>query len=286
MGHWYDQEGNPRHEVRGKNGMRSTTLRDARKNGWIPSVSTVWSDVVSKPMLTRWKENNLMTAMHNVANAWWVEHMKGVLQPLPDEDDSDIESNIRLAREAFSLHQKGLTDRGINAHQSLAIYFNSLGEDVVDLGDHALMIRNVVAKLDQLCGKQEWESEKSFAHSHGYGGQVDLCSDEFVIDFKTKDMSKGADVKKMVFDDHGVQLAAYDTGLGDSGRRLINLYIDVESGTVLEWEHEDTERYWNMFKYALELWKLIKKYDPKWYSEIGPKENGLSSLQYSKRKIV
>jgi hypothetical protein len=159
-----------------------------------------------------------------------------------------------------------------------------LGSDVIDLGDHALMIRNVVAKLDQLCGKQDWESEKSFSHSHGYGGQVDLCSDEFVIDFKTKDMSKVKDVKKMVFDDHGVQLAAYDTGLGDSGRRLINLYIDVESGAVLEWEHEDTERYWNMFKHALELWKLIKKYDPKWYSEMGPKENGLSSIQNNFRK--
>jgi len=273
MGHWYDQEGNPRHEVRGKNGMRSTTLRDARKSGWIPSVSTVWSDVVTKPMLVKWKENNLMKFMHSAA-----------LSRAPIF--LTLDECTKEARENFSLHQKGLTDRGINAHQSLAIYFNSLGEDVVDLGDHALMIRNVVAKLDQLCGKQKWESEKSFAHSHGYGGQVDLCSDEFVIDFKTKDMSKGADVKKMVFDDHGVQLAAYDTGLGDSGRRLINLYIDVESGTVLEWEHEDTERYWNMFKCALELWKLIKKYDPKWYSEIGPKENGLSSLQYSKRKIV
>jgi hypothetical protein len=271
MGHWYDQEGNPRHEVSGKKGMRSTNLRDARKHGWIPSVSTVWSDVVSKPMLTRWKENNLMKFMHSAA-----------LSPAPIF--LTLDECTKEARESFSLHQKELTDRGINAHQSLAIYFNTLDADVVDLGGHALMIRNVVAKLDQLCGKQNWESEKSFSHSHGYGGQVDLCSDEFVIDFKTKDMSKVKDVKKMVFDDHGVQLAAYDTGLGDSGRRLINLYIDVESGTVLEWEHEETERYWNMFKHALELWKLLKKYDPKWYPEMGPKENGLSSIQNNFRK--
>ena len=276
MGHWYDQEGNARHEVRGKSGMRSTNLRDARKHGWIPSVSTVWSDVVSKPMLTRWKENNLMKFMHHSAVKWAEDN-----QTFTD-DPALIDSLTKDAREAFSIHQKELTDRGINAHQSLSIYFNSLGSDVIDLGDHALMIRNVVAKLDQLCGKQDWESEKSFAHSHGYGGQVALCSDEFVIDFKTKDMSKVKEVKKMVFDDHGVQLAAYDTGLGDSGRRLINLYIDVESGAVLEWEHEDTERYWDMFKHALELWKLIKKYDPKWYPEMGPKDSGLSSLQYKR----
>jgi len=267
MGHWYDQEGNARHEVSGTNAMRSTTLRDARKGGWIPSVSTVWSDVVAKPMLTRWKENNLMQFMHSAS----------LTQKNPDQC-------IKEARDAFSLYQKGLTDRGINAHQSLSIYFNNVDEEVVHIGNHGIMIRNVVKKLNELCGSQKWESEKSFAHSHGYGGQVDLCSDEFVIDFKTKDMSKVKDVKKMVFDDHGVQLAAYDTGLGDSGRRLINLYIDVESGTVLEWEHEETERYWNMFKHALDLWKLIKKYDPKWYSEIGPKENGLSSIQNNFKK--
>jgi hypothetical protein len=227
-------------------------------------------------MLTRWKENHLMKFTHSAA----------LIQESSDRvcHTTSVDECIKDARAAFSLYQKELTDRGVNAHQSLSIYFNSLGSDVINLGDHALMIRNVVAKLDQLCGKQDWESEKSFSHSHGYGGQVDLCSDEFVIDFKTKDMSKVKDVKKMVFDDHGVQLAAYDTGLGDSGRRLINLYIDVESGAVLEWEHEDTERYWNMFKHALELWKLIKKYDPKWYSEMGPKENGLSSIQNNFRK--
>ena len=278
MGHWYDQEGNARHEVRGKSGMRSTNLRDARKHGWIPSVSTVWSDVVSKPMLTRWKENNLMKFMHHSAVKWAEDN-----QTFTD-DPALIDSLTKDAREAFSIHQKELTDRGINAHQSLSIYFNSLGSDVIDLGDHASMIKSVVAKLDQLCGKQDWESEISFAHSHGYGGQVDLCSDEFVIDFKTKDMSKVKDVKKMVYDDHGVQLAAYDTGLGNSGRRLINLYIDVQSGAVLEWEHEDTERYWDMFKHALELWKLIKKYDPKWYPEMGPKSDGLSSIQNNYRK--
>ena len=278
MGHWYDQEGNARHEVRGKSGMRSTNLRDARKNGWIPSVSTVWSDVVSKPMLTRWKENHLMKFMHHSATLWAEKNSTF------SDDPALIDVLTKEARETFSFYQKELTDRGINAHQSLSIYFNSLGSDVIDLGDHALMIRNVVAKLDQLCGKQNWESEKSFAHSHGYGGQVDLCSDEFVIDFKTKDMNKVKDVKKMVFDDHGVQLAAYDTGLGDSGRRLINLYIDVQSGAVLEWEHEDTERYWDMFKHALELWKLIKKYDPKWYPEMGPKADGLSSIQNNFKK--
>ena len=42
MSHWYDKEGNPQYEIEGKTGMRNTTLRDARKYEWVPSVSTVW----------------------------------------------------------------------------------------------------------------------------------------------------------------------------------------------------------------------------------------------------
>ena len=65
MSHWYDREGNPRYEIEGKKGMRNTTLRDARKYGWVPSVSTVWGEVVSKHMLNKWKETNLMQAIHD-----------------------------------------------------------------------------------------------------------------------------------------------------------------------------------------------------------------------------
>ncbi len=42
MSHWYDTDGNPHYEIEGKTGIRNTTLRDARKHGWVPSVSTFW----------------------------------------------------------------------------------------------------------------------------------------------------------------------------------------------------------------------------------------------------
>ena len=82
-----------------------------------------------------------------------------------------------------------------------------------------------------------------------------------MIDFKTKDFPPEPDVKKMVYDDAACQLAAYDQGLG-SGRRLLNIYIDYKTGAVLEWEHKDVNRFRDMFNHALELWKLIKQYDP------------------------
>ena len=59
MSHWYDKDGSPRYEIEGKNGLRPTTLRDARKHGWVPSVSTIWKDVVAAPGLVRWSEGLL-----------------------------------------------------------------------------------------------------------------------------------------------------------------------------------------------------------------------------------
>ena len=49
--HWYDTNGNPQYEIKRKDGrMRATTLRDARKYGWVPSVTTVM-DIVGSPGL-------------------------------------------------------------------------------------------------------------------------------------------------------------------------------------------------------------------------------------------
>ena len=55
--HWYDKAGQPRYTVIGANGNeRPTTLRDARKDGLVPSVTTVMS-VAAKPGLEAWKLN-------------------------------------------------------------------------------------------------------------------------------------------------------------------------------------------------------------------------------------
>jgi len=65
MSHWYDKDGSPRYEIEGKNGLRPTTLRDARKHGWVPSVSTIWKDVVAAPGLVRWSQGQLWDAFYN-----------------------------------------------------------------------------------------------------------------------------------------------------------------------------------------------------------------------------
>ena len=60
--HWYTRDGVPRYTVVGANGKeRNTTLRDARKEGLIPSVTTVLN-VAAKPALNQWLQRQVLLA--------------------------------------------------------------------------------------------------------------------------------------------------------------------------------------------------------------------------------
>jgi hypothetical protein len=251
MSHWYDKEGNPKYEVLGKSGVRPTTLRDARKAGWVPSVSTVWGEVVSKPMLNKWKEDEL-------AKCIWRQAMSA---DNFGKQDASYEAAYKSAREVFSQEQQAIMNRGTVIHDHLESYFK--GQEVDQ--KYMMICRNVHAKLNEICGEaplSSWVSERSFAHPIGYGGKIDLCNEDWVVDFKTKKFVDKPSAKKMAYDDYGVQLAAYNQGIG-KGRRILNLFIDIGEGNqVLEWEFEDVSRYESMFNQGLSLWKLMKQYDP------------------------
>src|ERR1700679_184706 len=68
--HWYGKDGTPQHTIMGKTTgkPRPTTIADARKNDWLPSVSSVLK-CLHKPALERWKIGQsvlaCMTAVRN-----------------------------------------------------------------------------------------------------------------------------------------------------------------------------------------------------------------------------
>ena len=58
--HWYTRDGVPRYTVIGKNGKeRNTTLRDARTENLVPSVTTVLN-VMAKPALIPWLQEPVL----------------------------------------------------------------------------------------------------------------------------------------------------------------------------------------------------------------------------------
>jgi len=61
-GHWYTQEGDPMYTIIGANGKeRNTTLRDAKKDNLVPSVTTVLG-MIAKPSLENWKINQALNS--------------------------------------------------------------------------------------------------------------------------------------------------------------------------------------------------------------------------------
>ena len=145
-------------------------------------------------------------------------------------------------------------------------------------GEDKSIFNSVKSLLDINCGEQQWESEVTFSEPKlGYGGMVDLLSDEWAIDFKTKEF--GVDHKQLAYDSMAYQLMAYAvTGLEKSAkendtpsvRKMANIFISAtEPGVTVfhEWKKENYERYWEIFSSSLTLWKNVKQYWPEKHYE-------------------
>ena len=245
--HWYDREGNPRYTIIGKNGReRPTTLRDARELGYYPSVSTILQ-LEAKPALTNWLINQaLMSAL-----------------TLPrDPGESLTEFMARASRDSKEQAKKA-AERGT--------YLHGLLEECVREGrltnraaPDADYIEPVLIWLNVKFVGYTWSVERSFACVDGYGGKIDLHGyhptlEPVVIDYKSKDFDDPD--KKLAYDEHVTQLAAYGHGLGLGRFRAVNLFV---SSTVpglivpIEWAWPEIVRGYVAFRSLLSLWKARK----------------------------
>jgi hypothetical protein len=242
-GHWYTRDGVPRYTVIGKNGKeRNTTLRDARTESLIPSVTTILN-VMAKPALIQWLQKQVLLAALT-------------LPRIPGELEDDYISRIM----ADSKEQgRAAADAGTDIHASIQGFY----EGVVSTR-HEAHVKGTVEALDALFGQQGWIAERAFGHSHGFGGKCDLHSaigDGIVVDVKTKEFTDPNKVD--TYDDHLMQLAAYRVGLGVPKARCANAFVSRSvPGLVVikEWEEEDLQRGWEMFCSLLKFFQLKNKH--------------------------
>lgn len=202
LGHWYEQDGSPAYEIIGKNGrLRATTVRDARKYSLLPSVTKILK-CADKPGLRNWQDDQIILACLT-------------LPRIADEPEADYIARIKHDAKEQAAQS---AERGTIIHARVQGGFE--GDNVEDL--YYLSARQAIASE---CGAQTWICEQSFALD-GYGGKVDIHSNDIVIDFKTteKDLST---IK--TWDEHAQQLAAYRHGLGMDEASAAILYIHVAS---------------------------------------------------------
>ena len=238
-GHWYDRNGNSAYTVIGSNGKeRNTTLRDARKLDLVPSVTTVMK-VAAAPGLERWKQEQVLLAALTLPR---------------DENESEKEWMDRVMMDSRESGRKA-ADLGTDIHASIQQYY----EQSIINQEHMLHVEAVEKALDQYFGIQKWVCEKSFAHRLGFGGKVDMHTDNIVVDIKTKDF--GPDDKITGFDEHLMQLAAYRMGLDMPTARCANIFVSrSHPGVVSIYEWEDVDKGWLMFRSLLEFWQTKNEY--------------------------
>lgn len=229
-GHWYKQDGTPAYRIEGKNGKeRNTNVRDARALGLVPSVTTVLG-LVAKPGLNTWLQQQVLLAaltLPRIAGETEENWLERVM--------SDSKSTGRDA-----------ADRGTQMHGVLERFYRGERDDFPVYVDQVDL--TIKAHFGQ---DHQWIAERSFAYQ-GFGGKVDLISDNIVIDFKSKDK-----IDKVVpYHEQIMQLAAYRIGLGKPTARCANVYFTAD-GTVQLIEHseDDLASAWDCFQYLLAFYK-------------------------------
>lgn len=245
--HWYDRDGTPRYQVPyadPSKGLRNTTLRDAKKEGYVPSVTSILN-IPAKPGLDRWKQNQILEA------AWTTER--------GDLSKEDWSIQVIMKSSEISSQTASI---GTAIHANIEEYYKS-GEILSP--EYEVHVRNTEKELEKFY-PGGFVAERSFGHPLGYGGKVDLSvqSDEIprgmVFDFKSKDFTEDTPISKLCWPEQALQLDAYRHGLGMTKAQMISIYIDRETGIVKSYEWPEGD-YFEQFKCLLKYWQLSKGYN-------------------------
>ena len=249
MSHWYTSTGEPMHWVTGANGnQRDTTLRDARKLNLFPSVTGIL-DLIAKPALTNWLiDQNILAAL-----------------TIPRVDGESDEKLCRRIKHDGREEGKAAAQVGTDIHDAIEKMWK--GESVKPEDYGAIAHEAIHAIIDHTQEADFWTAETTVV-GDGYGGKVDLHNEHYCIDYKTKNITDEVWEKsltdkppKLAYDEHCMQLSAYDKALGGWGRKLVNVFVDrTIPGRVIikEWDVNMYDR----FELLVKFWQLTKGYKP------------------------
>ena len=238
--HWYTKEGTPAYTTIGKTGERATTLRDARKEGLLPSVTTI-INLMSKPALSSWLQQQVLLAALT----------------LPRESNEPEQEWLKRVMSDSKATGREAAERGTAIHNIIQGYFEQMY-----LPEKPVYLDAIDSTLKSAFGSQLWLSEKSFGHHLGYGGKCDLMAKPmngqgsgFVVDFKTKD----TDLDKVdIYFEHELQLAAYREGLNLPNARCAILFVNGKTNQVKLVEIEETQlqKSWECFQHLLRVYQI------------------------------
>lgn len=249
--HWYTREGQTAYEVAAvKGGMRPTTLRDARKLGLVPSVTTIIK-CADRPGLNRWMLQQMMLS---------------ALTATRREDEPEAAFLQRIEKDSREQARKA-AERGTAIHAAIQGFYDWV-EYPAEFKPH---VTGAAAAVKAWEGIGDWRPERSFAHTLGFGGKCDLSCDNAVLDFKTKEFDAEGAVALKTWDEHAYQLAAYRMGLGLEKARCAIVYVSTTNpglAKLIEIPEEELVKGWKCFYSLLQFWKARSGYESSFSKEL------------------
>lgn len=230
--------------------LRPTRITDVRK-WWKegkkvePSVTTVY-DVLGKPALINWKiDQHLAQAYRNPDLSADDEY--GYIQEIKRLTEMEMDKAPAAGSDLHKLMEKFLLCTLPDSDPSYELC-QSIQLSILD---------NTIKTVES--GMWAAKPEVQFVSDLGYSGQVDLViSNQWIIDYKTKQTKDKFKPGKMVWDEHRMQLAAYRNGLELNTAKCANIFICLEDGQIDFHEHTkaDLDKGLAMFKHCLGLWQI------------------------------
>ncbi len=257
QGHFYRRDGTPVYEVAkadGK-GMCEPDIRHARKLSLVPGVTSI-TRCAAAPGLVQWQvyQGILAVALEE--------------PPRPHEPEPEY---LRRVYDRSRQKAQEAAEGGTKIHAAIEEFVGKRRYDL-HYADHVV---GAVQELEKYFGATEWATEVSFANPLGYGSKIDLLGNAgaIIVDTKSKDMGPD-DVptkenrKRLHYDEHAMQLAAYRNAKGKyQTTTCANLFVSRTHPGLCHlhvWDNKEIDRAWEMFQALLSFWKVKNRYDSGW----------------------
>ena len=241
-GHWYKLDGTPCYTIKGKNGNeRPTTLRDARTLNLLPSVTGIIR-LAAAPGLENWKQNQILLS------AMTLPRVEGEL------DESFMRRVVDDSRE----QAKRAAQRGEDIHGAIECHYR--GSFYAE--KYNPWVSESCEELRTKCGLENaWLPEKSYAYKAMYGCRIDLHSNDWLVDVKTKERRDQLDI----YDEHCMQLAANAKASGQPIKHHGILFVgrDEPWAELIRVEPKDIQRGWDMFMGLFMYWQAKTGHYPR-----------------------
>lgn len=248
--HWYYPDGRPCYELPKKsgNGMKKTTLAEARVLGLVPGVTTILK-VLHKQALQDWLIAQAVKAVMDTPR-------------LDGEDNDAFVERVLVKERVQDKDAAGAADLGTEIHAAI--------EDAIQWRPYPEKLRPfVLPVLDTLDRMGKVVKSEFVVVGTGYAGRADALVDNGSVlclpDFKTTRNLP----KNQSWDEHRIQTAFYANTLGNvADRRIVtgNIYISTtnpgELAVFLQDDYQWQSTYENACKPLLALWQYLNNYRP------------------------